>query len=131
MASLKQFMLYSNLFSKLEKSCRKEVISLLQLTKNGSTAIFLQKNTNLRKRKTRFAGSLKDETFYNDFQTLWVHNQKMMQFFFHKEKLVHKTAFQSTLRTKSIKDSRNRAPCLLSQRIVEALVSNSGAPTTQ
>ena len=58
--------------------------------------------------------SLKNETFYNAFQTLWVHNQKMMQFFFHKEKLVHKTAFQSTLCKKSIKDSRNRAPCLLS-----------------
>ena len=41
--------LFSNLLNKLlnKKNCLKESIYLLQLTKNGSTEIFLQKNTYL------------------------------------------------------------------------------------
>ena len=53
MTSLKQFILCSNLFSKLDKSCFKEAIFILQLAKkNAQKAIFRRKNTFFCKRSS-------------------------------------------------------------------------------
>ena len=51
MASMKQFILCSNLFSKLEKTCLKEAILILQLTKKWAKNNFkAQKYIFLKKR---------------------------------------------------------------------------------